>query len=50
MVKYFLVDFTQGHGSTREELAKQEQTKSEAYEGLMADLKVEHRVEFCPLA
>jgi hypothetical protein len=50
VVKYFLVDFTRGYGSTREELEKQEQTKREVYEGLMTDLRVEHRVEFYPLA
>jgi hypothetical protein len=50
VVQYFLVDFTRGYGSTREELATQEQTKREVYEGLMADLRVDHRVEFYPLA
>jgi hypothetical protein len=49
-VKYVLVDFTRGYGSTREYLAKQKQTKSGAYKGLMADLRVEYRVEFYPLA
>jgi hypothetical protein len=46
LVKYVLVDFTQGYGSSREDLAKQVQT----YKGLMADLSVQHRVEFFPLA
>jgi hypothetical protein len=46
--KYVLVDFTQCHSSTREDLAKQEQTKREAYEGLTSDLQVQHIVEFFP--
>jgi ribonuclease HI len=49
-MKHVLVDFTRGYGSTREDLAKQEQTKREAYEGLMRDLSVQHMVEFFPLA
>jgi hypothetical protein len=49
LVKYVLVDFTQGYGSTREDLAKKEHTRAGAYEGLMAELRVQHRVEFYSL-
>ena len=49
-MKYVLVDFTRGYGSTRGELAKQEAAKWNAYAELMRDLAAYHVVEFFPLA
>ncbi len=49
-VKYVLIDFTRGYGSTREDLARQEEAKRRAYEGLIQDLRRCHMVEFFQLA
>jgi hypothetical protein len=48
--RYVLVDLTRGYGWTRENLAKQEDTKRKTYEQLMNDLQMHHMVEFFPLA
>ena len=49
-MKYVLVDFTRGYGSTREDLTKLEDLKVAAYEVLLRDLNRAHMVEFFPLA
>ncbi len=47
-----LINCAQGHEGLVENTipSAEERTKREVYEGLMADLWVEHRVEFYPLA
>ena len=49
-VKYVMVDFTRGYGSSREDLKAHEDHKWVRYRGLMQTLQREHTVEFFPLA
>lgn len=49
-VKYVMVDFTRGYGSSREDLQKHEEEKCGKYASLVETLKRTHTVEFFPLA
>ena len=48
-VKYVLVDFNRGYGSTRQELHKQEDTKHVSYAPVMTALSTQHSAVFFPL-